>query len=92
MVLLGYGAATYGTAFVAALSGFLDPSWAPTMNTLLIIVLALVNAFIARKTYKTQQEARHADLAARDAKRAIGANRRNNASCTDTGERRRWND
>jgi hypothetical protein len=65
--------------------------WALPLNTFLLVILALANAYIARK-----QRAEHRDLV--DVKRSIGLTRRsydepNRVSTReDTGERRRATD
>lgn len=71
-------------AGLAVLIGLLDPAWAPAMNTALLFLLALFQAHQAR-------ELQTAKVAARDAKRAAGAARRDSA-LTDTGDRRRVTD
>jgi hypothetical protein len=72
------------TGLVAALVAFLDPAWAPTLNTALVCLLAV---FQARQAVQVQE----AKQAARDAKRAAGANNRNH-EVPDTGHRRRVTD
>lgn len=65
-----------------ALAALLDPAWALPANTLLLVILAIVQHRSNRKLY----------VAAEDAKRAAGASRRAPDPTTDTGERRRWTD
>lgn len=72
------------TGMVAALVGFLDPAWAPTFNTGLVCLLALWQA-------RQATEVKAAKEAARDAKRAAGAARRD-GTLYDSGHRRRVTD
>lgn len=72
------------TGLVAALVAFLDPAWAPTLNTALVCLLAIWQA-------RQATQVRIAQTAARDAKRAAGANKRDNLY-PDTGHRRRVTD
>jgi hypothetical protein len=71
-------------ALAAAYAALIATEWAPAINTALIILLAAYNAHTSRK-------AANADRAARDAKRAIGADKRNH-QVPDTGQRRRFTD
>jgi hypothetical protein len=76
---------------ITGVIGFLDPAWAPAANTAFIITLAVFHAWEARRARRAEAKAEHAELAARDAKRAAGATRRDE-SHRDTGERRRVTD
>lgn len=73
---------TAGVLFIAVFVFAALDAWAPAVNTLLIIALALYNA---RSRRKLQHDVR-------DAKRAAGAARRDDPRKPDTGARRRWDD
>jgi hypothetical protein len=66
-----------------------DPSWALPLNTLLLVVLAVVNAHVARTQLKERREIG-------DVKRKLGVYRRasdlGRPRFPDTGERRRATD
>lgn len=79
-------------AVAAGAIGCVDPAWAPAANTALIIVLAAFHARNSRQARDAERRALEAQAAARDAKRAAGANRRDTVPCPDTGERRRLTD
>jgi hypothetical protein len=65
--------------------------WATPANTALLIVLAAVQYRQNGKVKQAKDDVTEAQRYAVDAKRAVGAIRRNEAH-PDTGERRRWSD
>lgn len=76
----------------AALVALIGSEWAPAVNTGLIIILAMYQAYERGKVHRAERIAREAKRQARDAKYAAGANKRDLPGHPDTGQRRRWTD
>lgn len=71
--------------------GLVDPGWALPVNTLLLIVLAAMQANERRQLGRVRRDVQLTRKDVRDAKRKVGASRRDGYD-KDTGERRRWDD